>query len=313
MLIRTGKVDPASKTLKLKRLSRLVLAFSNYINEGNVLPALRKACEQSGILLDVLGESSGTAHAQPEELLEQYDIVFAKGRAALEAAAVGCAVIVCDAAGIGEMTSSAQLSHFRDFNFGLRLLRNNVTVEAVVNQIDRYDSSDTNAVTALVRADIGMDLVVDKLLAHYSGVIRFHDSDNHLCNEVIEQEAISVAAYLRHGPMHGDFFHGERVKFHQTLGSLQARAIDLQESARDLRSQLDRERNVLHSVRSQNESLQDEVRNLRSQLAMTIEESDKKLLEKNLMNQALNMRVKQMQDSFVWRLRSKLARIGRAK
>ena len=62
---------------------------------------LRDACRESGITLDVIGLGSGRGCAAPETVLGDYDLVLAKGRAALEALAIGTAVIVCDAAGLG--------------------------------------------------------------------------------------------------------------------------------------------------------------------------------------------------------------------
>ena len=44
----------------------------------------------------------------PELLLPKYEIVFAKGKAAMEAMAVGTAVILCDFSGVGPMVSSTR-------------------------------------------------------------------------------------------------------------------------------------------------------------------------------------------------------------
>ncbi|HLR06284.1 MAG TPA: glycosyltransferase, partial [Pyrinomonadaceae bacterium] len=80
---------------------RSALIFSNQASEKTHLPAVRSACERAGIHLDVVGSGAGKSCAEPEAVLGKYDIVFAKGRAALEALAVGTAVVLCDAAGAG--------------------------------------------------------------------------------------------------------------------------------------------------------------------------------------------------------------------
>jgi len=47
----------------------------------------------------------GATFEQPEEVLPNYDLVFAVGRAAIEAMAIGCAVIVADAYGLGGLVT----------------------------------------------------------------------------------------------------------------------------------------------------------------------------------------------------------------
>src|SRR5262249_55428078 len=107
----------------LPRRPACALAFSNYVSEGTYLGALREACEQAGISLDVLGIASGNLSANPEEILGAYDLVFAKARSAIEAMAIGAAVVLCDAAGAGEIVTTANFDRLRPLNFGIRTLR----------------------------------------------------------------------------------------------------------------------------------------------------------------------------------------------
>ena len=72
---------------------RRALVFSNAASEHTHLPAVRAACAQAGLSVDALGIEAGTAVARPEDVIGQYDVVFAKGRSALEAMAVGAAVV----------------------------------------------------------------------------------------------------------------------------------------------------------------------------------------------------------------------------
>ena len=46
---------------------------------------------------------------RPEAILGDYDLVFAKARAAMEAMATGCAVILCDRVGAGPLVCRANL------------------------------------------------------------------------------------------------------------------------------------------------------------------------------------------------------------
>ena len=86
----------------------------------------------------MIGLGSGRSCAAPETVLGDYDLVFAKGRAALEALAIGTAVIVCDAAGLGGMVCVDNLAEVRCLNFGIRALRKPITAESITREILRY-------------------------------------------------------------------------------------------------------------------------------------------------------------------------------
>src|SRR5258705_543164 len=71
---------------------RRALVFANEASEAPQVPAIRRVCEARGIALDAAGVSSRNILSWPEMALPAYDLVFARGRAALEAMAVGAAV-----------------------------------------------------------------------------------------------------------------------------------------------------------------------------------------------------------------------------
>jgi hypothetical protein len=50
----------------------------------------------------VLRNHTGSINAKPEEILGGYDLVFAKARSAIEAMAVGTAVVICDRVGCSQ-------------------------------------------------------------------------------------------------------------------------------------------------------------------------------------------------------------------
>src|ERR1041385_3138375 len=64
---------------------RRALVFSNYATDHNFLPAIRAACQQINLPLDVIGTRVGHLVHHPEHVLPSYDVVFAKARCALEA------------------------------------------------------------------------------------------------------------------------------------------------------------------------------------------------------------------------------------
>jgi hypothetical protein len=150
---------------------RRALVFSNNANRWTHLAAAREACARAGIELDVLGAGVNTQTSRPEELLVEYDLVFAKARCALEALAVGAAVILCDAVGCGPLVTTDELERLRRLNFGIRTLSEKVTLESLSREIERYDSVDAAEVSRRVRAASDLEAVVDETVAVYEDVI----------------------------------------------------------------------------------------------------------------------------------------------
>ena len=147
------------------------LVFSNYASDSTHVGAVRKACAQVGLDLDVVGHASGTPTTEPEALLGQYDLVFGKARCALEAMAVGAAVILCDAAGAGPMVTSAELSRLRRLNFGIRAQTGAPRADDLLREIRRYDAADAAEVSRRIRSEAGREEAVDKLESIYQEVL----------------------------------------------------------------------------------------------------------------------------------------------
>ena len=147
------------------------LIFSNYATEANYVAAVRAACAQCGIALDVRGAAIGNPTDEPEKLLPQYDIVFAKARAAIEAMAVGCSVILCDGAGLGPMVTGKNFAGLRPDNFGLRTLRDPATPENIAAAIRGYDPADAAMVRDLVRSQADVRDAVGQIIQIYGEAI----------------------------------------------------------------------------------------------------------------------------------------------
>src|SRR5215813_2294143 len=128
------------------------LVFSNNAGRATYLGAVRTACRQAGLQLDVTGLLFGNSVPNPETLLPRYDIVFAKARCALEAMAVGNAVVLCDFKGLGPMVSINNFDSLRPMNFGSRLLVNPLRPELIREEIERYDPNDAARVCQRVRS-----------------------------------------------------------------------------------------------------------------------------------------------------------------
>jgi hypothetical protein len=147
------------------------LVFSNYASAANYLPVINSACEKMGIELDCVGLSNGNGLAKPELIIGDYDIVFAKAKAAMEAMATGASVIPCDYKGLGEMVTPGNYRHYREFNFGMRILNRPIQRTLIEEEIKKYDPVLAGQVAVLIRKEADMQLYIDKLLVHYQEAI----------------------------------------------------------------------------------------------------------------------------------------------
>ncbi len=176
----------------LRRFSRVrnlpdrpgsALVFSNYAK--GVPEAIVRACEAAGIgRVDVIGAGSGSQIPDPERILANYDIVFAKARAALEAMASGCAVIVMDYSGLAGMVTCENFDRLRKLNFGVRALQAQALDEDSVRAaLARYDSVDARTVSLRVRDEAGLEAAADRWIDLYRDCLASDPSpsaDTHL-------------------------------------------------------------------------------------------------------------------------------------
>lgn len=159
---------------------RKAIIFSSYGDRQSVEP-IQRACDRLGIELDAIGQHFGAVCEDPQTRLAEYDLVFAKGRCAREALAVGCAVIYCDVFGMSYLVTSDEVAHLNQW--GRRALSFQVTEERLIQQIQRYDAEDAAKVCDYVREQNGTEVIFDQLLEIYEEVIQQYsigDRDDYL-------------------------------------------------------------------------------------------------------------------------------------
>ncbi len=144
------------------------LVFSNTMGDCDAFRAVSAACGERGIDLEVMGSSAGTAYPDPENRLPQYDLVFAKAKAAMEAVACGCAVICVDWFGAGELITPATYRRHRDYNFGYATMKWEPTAEHIGGQIDRYDPDEAGIVSGKLRSEGSLDEAMTRLTDLYT-------------------------------------------------------------------------------------------------------------------------------------------------
>lgn len=149
--------------------ARSALVFSNHAAPGGFGDTVVRACRAYGLeRVEIVGINSGRTTAEPERLLQEFDIVFAKARAAIEALALGCAVVVADTTGLAGMVDSSNVQRLRRLNFGVRTMQaERITEASVAAALARYDAQDAGRVSAFMRADASFDAAVDRLLEIY--------------------------------------------------------------------------------------------------------------------------------------------------
>jgi hypothetical protein len=120
-------------------------------------PVIRAACQQAGLEVEVIGPGVGLVVDDLPERLRNVDVVFATARMAIEAMAVGCAVIVVDDRGLAGMVTKDVVLDWRDHNFGLAILTRPVTADSLIEEILRYDAVEAARVSEYVRANNNLD------------------------------------------------------------------------------------------------------------------------------------------------------------
>ncbi len=196
----------------LPKRPRRALVFSNYAHlgssyahlgsnnahRGSQLPAVIEACGLAGLEVDVAGVGVARIVESPELLLTKYEIVFAKGKAAMEAMAAGTAVILCDFSGVGPMVSSTRFDELRPLNFGFETLQDPLRVEPLLREIARYDPQDAARVRDLLRSRAGLVPAVENLVRIYEEAVAEH-SHIHALRPVARPQrwATREAVFLR--------------------------------------------------------------------------------------------------------------------
>lgn len=150
---------------------RRALVFSNYADETNYLPAVRAACGQAGITMEVIGLRSGRPTMTPEDELGSHDVILAIGRSALEGLAVGAAVIPCNTEGVGDMVTPDNFDQLRRWNIGRSVLTRPATADAIAAELRRYDPASAARVRDRVRREASLALAMDGILAVYEQAI----------------------------------------------------------------------------------------------------------------------------------------------
>ena len=128
---------------------------------------IREAAAQLRLPLTSIGRGGDRMTDTPEDVLLDHDIVFATGRAALEAMACGCAVIVCGEAGMASLVTPENFEWYRNCNFAVGAFTRPISTEALIAEVQACDPVEVAKVSALVREVAPLDRQLDLLEGIY--------------------------------------------------------------------------------------------------------------------------------------------------
>jgi hypothetical protein len=178
-----GKITVVNNAVNLQRFQRTrnappriarAVVFGNNFAPGPEMDRLALLCRDKGISLDLVGLHFGNAHARPEHLLQDYDLVFAIGRCAIEAMACGCAVIPLTTGMAGGMVLPETFSQWAATNFAPRLHSpaDFVNADWLSEELAKYRPEAIAAVTKRLRSEYDLEQAISTLEALYHTVLQ---------------------------------------------------------------------------------------------------------------------------------------------
>lgn len=155
------------------------LIYNNTVGLNSpIYRACAEACGSIGLSLDLVGREVGRISSEPQNLLPNYDLVFAVGRSAIEAMACGCAVILADNNGIFGLVTPQNFNKCQSANFGLALLdRSQIDVDFISREVERVNLEDISTVSNRVRKEHSSVTAFSMLEAiYFDATVRFCSS-----------------------------------------------------------------------------------------------------------------------------------------
>lgn len=149
------------------------LLFSNGRFTQDQITLLEDVCGAHGMEFEAMGRCVGKQVENPERLIPKFDLVFAVGRSALEAAAVGCGVVPVHGDMAEEMILPENYERFRSQNMAIRILSHKkLSQEWIREQMARWNPDHVAEVTKLVRESASLQAAVARLEVIYDEVVR---------------------------------------------------------------------------------------------------------------------------------------------
>ena len=183
------------------------------------LSELQAACDEQNIALD--RSATLLESGQPiEKLLPRYDLVFAHGRCAAEAVAVGCAVLLCSMTKLGPMVFSNEVERFSRVNFGQRFLLRNLSSGRLIYSIKTYNAADADNACSWARANAESNPWTPQLIEFYRTAIEeFRSDQDFWTTHAKQKETKQMAEFLAAWSKDVDLIGTQPIKLSDFDGS----------------------------------------------------------------------------------------------
>ena len=188
-------VDPlrlASTARPAASPERLLVYDDQMLPDSPIVPAIKAAADGLGLSVELAGRRLGRVFGNAGTRLPDYDIVFARGRAAIEAIACGCAVVVVSHDRCGEMVDEGNFDRLREADFSVDATRPPTPAERIGEILRGYSAPTTAALAAMVGSRCDFPAYAAAIESVYRSAIAMHES--HV--EDIRAEEKAIAAYL---------------------------------------------------------------------------------------------------------------------
>ncbi|MEB3171887.1 MAG: glycosyltransferase [Synechococcaceae cyanobacterium] len=177
--------------------SAKALVYGNASHKG--LAAIEIACRRHGLKLDRSGHAFGQTACQPSRLLPGYELIFASGKAAMEALYCGAEVILSGSHGIGPHITASNFSDLYNRNFGLGvscLLPTQSRVDRAVQSAYRRIQAGDRSVTAAQLHSLSHRFVLPRLLSLYRDAVSQWEQRRPCGQAQIKEEYAALSRYL---------------------------------------------------------------------------------------------------------------------
>lgn len=173
---------------------RRVLIFQSQLPHNRYGDAIRSAAESIGLEVTTSADWTDEQKRNPAQQLSGFDIVFAGGRSAIEAAAAGCAVICVSPESCIGWAWPENFADMRWKNFSPRQGDAKITSGQITALLAEYHAHKSDDLTELVRQECTLERATDQLVSIYDRVIVDWKSRP---PPTAEEERLAVLTYLR--------------------------------------------------------------------------------------------------------------------
>lgn len=248
----TTRFHPRPK--KSKHSNLRALAYGNpWHPDSTALKIISDCCRDKQIEFDAIGLGMKKSITNPEEVLHEYDIVFAMGKCAIEALASGCAVIVADPKGFGGNITTASLPTQKDMNFGLGTVAGNpVTYSLICDAIEKINPKESEELRQEVISTMGLEFAAKKIEEIYQRVIK---KKSLRANNLSRSTSVYLQKIKRHiikieidSKAAAESFQTEIEKLNHILEEKEKLIASLQSQASHLREIISDQNNCISSI-----------------------------------------------------------------